>query len=438
MIFTNNNIFKAHEDLLKQNAKEVVAVARYLVCPFIYEEGFEDKRFDRYVQKAKDCIADNFLAKRYLMEGESTKDLVIDYMVSCLLLHLACHGDDSFNEEVALFLMCETPVGMCHEYVKKPYHLRIVTECEPGEDDIEELGVGYLKLVIDSFRDFKEKYEITQIVEKEFRKALLLYINKQYALDEDIDKTTYFKTLPINIIDILDIINNTINWSVIDVERVVSADSKDKELEELTDDETRTTMKENEDLKKMLKKRDEEIEHANLQIKALNKQLSEKEQERVNDIKSLMNENKSLCKKSADLQKLADSLSKKCDELTKAERTEDFIFAKELEEENKNSKVFKDANDLDVNGKYAFIISYPTQNFINRIKEFFPNSSVITDIVSLNPKNIDAVVAFSSCVTHSLYLGLKAQCKNRNIPFLHCKNMNIELAKELLSKEFSN
>ena len=67
-----------------------------------------------------------------------------------------------------------------------------------------------------------------------------------------------------------------------------------------------------------------------------------------------------------------------------------------------------------------------------QIRKTFPNSVIISENINLNPKNIDAVVCITTRVKHCVYDPIKARCKTKNIPFVHCVQNNVEFIKKAL------
>ena len=114
------------------------------------------------------------------------------------------------------------------------------------------------------------------------------------------------------------------------------------------------------------------------------------------------------------------------------------LMRKYLESKNKEQGTISDAEqasielpELNVNGRYAFIV-YDDVTFRRSILDNFPNSIIIDSQTLIDPVSIDMVVVITTHIDHATYLGMKRQCKNKNIPLVHCEHSNIDLIKQLM------
>lgn len=88
--------------------------------------------------------------------------------------------------------------------------------------------------------------------------------------------------------------------------------------------------------------------------------------------------------------------------------------------------------EVDKNLKYAFVLKNKgTLDVEKELMERFPNSMFIKDQNVLN-KSIDLVVLLTKFLSHSLYHGTKKVCKDNNIPYIHCANINIDKIEDAI------
>ena len=93
--------------------------------------------------------------------------------------------------------------------------------------------------------------------------------------------------------------------------------------------------------------------------------------------------------------------------------------------------------EVDTNKRYIFVCA-EWSNFENELKNNFPQCEIITNFASIKNMKIDLVVFFSNHISHKLYYGIKKQCKDYNIPYIHCNSTNIDSLKREISKKNHN
>ena len=91
-----------------------------------------------------------------------------------------------------------------------------------------------------------------------------------------------------------------------------------------------------------------------------------------------------------------------------------------------------DFKEVDVNGKYIFVADPDKTDFVSKIKNSFPNSVVTCTPYNLVPRSIDMVIIITSIMGHSVYNAFKTQCKNKNIPMIHCPSQNVDIIKRTM------
>ena len=93
--------------------------------------------------------------------------------------------------------------------------------------------------------------------------------------------------------------------------------------------------------------------------------------------------------------------------------------------------------DVDMNARYLFIIGsdIPLQT---TLKKEFPNAEFASKTIHLTHTKYDMVIALTSCIDHKYYLAIKKQCKDHDIPFVHCPHSNIEMMRTVIFNFWNN
>ena len=91
-----------------------------------------------------------------------------------------------------------------------------------------------------------------------------------------------------------------------------------------------------------------------------------------------------------------------------------------------------DIRTIDYTKNYVFAI-YDDVPIAGRIKDAFPNATITSKNILLNPLAIDMVICMTKCIDHDVYNGLKTQCKSKGIKFCHCHKTNIEFIKKTMA-----
>mgnify|MGYP003291405928 CR=1 FL=1 len=193
----------------------------------------------------------------------------------------------------------------------------------------------------------------------------------------------------------------------------------------------------------------------NNRYETLNNDISDKQKEidslleekaKLNEqIKSLENQIRNQKKEYADLK------SKKSDRVIEMEQYSEVLLRdknkikskyddlfekyKKLKSETSSnveeSEVVSDFIDVDINKRYGFVI-FDDVTFINALKEAFPNCVILSNNNNISPKALDMVIAITTHINHSTYLGIKKQCNDKKIPIIHCEFTNVGLIKEVI------
>ena len=392
--------------------KEIEEFARYAKC-FVFQEDFEDRRFDRYAKKVKDQL-DTYINNLYsIIESTNSKSDIMTHLYIYLMGHFS---EDKMNEYAGYKISSKKMIsnhfykyGIKNTFIDKEEFKNIFSD----SDEDNQILFGLL--------------------ETEFRNACKLYIAKKCIGDKTIAIDSYHsKTLPIQKTEeLFDIMNNTLNWTAIDIERLILEASKEDYFQ-------KSNNKEVLELRKYIEEEDQNIGILNNTIKEQEKLITEKEnviknlnkkieilETREKDIKKeLIEENEILTRQNLKLKDKYNELLSKYKTL-KTNSNENSLAT----ETNNDSET--ELKDLDLNGRYVFVLKDATA-FLQNIKDTFPNATFIESNTNLNPNAIDMVIVISSHIDHTTYYAIKNQCKTKDIPFIHCEHSNIELIKNMM------
>ena len=89
--------------------------------------------------------------------------------------------------------------------------------------------------------------------------------------------------------------------------------------------------------------------------------------------------------------------------------------------------------ECDPTRKYTFVMS-PWPLFEGQLKEVFPNATIVSKMEIISKETSDLVIFMTSHMSHKFYKGIKNQCRDEQIPYLHFNSTNIKkLKKEIAS-----
>lgn len=88
---------------------------------------------------------------------------------------------------------------------------------------------------------------------------------------------------------------------------------------------------------------------------------------------------------------------------------------------------------VDLHKRYLFISDIRT-NYKKTLLEAFPNAEFLTSTREAVPDQVDLAIIITTCVKHALCYYAESRCRALNIPMIYCKNTNIDLIIEEISK----
>ena len=301
------------------------------------------------------------------------------------------------------------------------------------DEDAQEYIINAIQNYSDEFYEVldggKIDSELQIIIDKELSNACIDYLNKKFSIDENINENNYINTAvpKENSFDVFEIFLNLSNRLLIDFERIIikgvlemavslivesKLDDVSEEFEDLMYEANQNRFL-YEDISETVKEKDKEINRLNNVINGIN--TGEKDKE-ITEVKLQLNK----------LQKKYDSLQEKYNNL-KNKSSEAVVV------EKPETVVSEDINNVDCNKRYVFVIS-AWSNLISEIQKEFPNSVFIESNQNINADATDMVILMTKRISHSVYHGIKRQCKDKNIPVLHCDKLNIKEIKGIRAK----
>lgn len=396
---------------------------------FVDEEDFCNKRFERYVSKTKTKILEvmrdvfptmfekDFNGREYgLLKVEDFGDLVFNAIV---LYH--------FNEKNYF-----SPGIFMNEYCFEHY----------SNDKMEGsvfrniiCTIPFNKVPIDELpaSERPKTPEDGMIVcshsfaEQEIYCACGDYIRNKSMFMPEITKENYFLTLPETVEDVILIFRDVINRVEIDLERfALSSNENDVKThfnymeEKVFSNLTTEISEKNVEIEKLKK----EIEEKDIQLKNTQKKIENIEKSKKDCIIETAEYNEALLRENKKIKTKYEILLNKYNEI------------KELfDVENKRTKEEQEFGlpDLDYSENYGFVVG-ENAPYKSIIKEKFPNCTFYSKNENIS-NDTKMVVFITSFIGHPTYYALKEQCKNKNIPIVHCAHSNIDLMTQLMKNE---
>ena len=264
-------------------------------------------------------------------------------------------------------------------------------------------------------------YEVHNIIEREFVLTCLDWIAEEILIS-NISESNIMVLIPKdpNMQDLF--VKRLMIRVMVSVERFVRNESAKKFFAVTEKGAERDNIKLIGSLREENGKLKKEITHQEYIISELKRKL-----EKSNSSKDI--EFDELCKENLERTRKIQKLEKKIEELEdKLNTNQDSQSTTNI---NKEEIIIP---EVDTNKRYIFVCA-EWSNFENELKNNFPQCEIITNFASIKNMKIDLVVFFSNHISHKLYYGIKKQCKDYNIPYIHCNSTNIESLKREISKK---
>lgn len=375
------------------------------IYSFVYNENFGGKRFSRYLQKVKSEVED------FICRISCNDDVnFIDWVIEMIYRY---YQDDQKQEAIDKFEHNTT--GHYYDIIRnRAYEFESV--------DVKEF-------LLDPYKKYGNK-SIEDMINEEFANACKLHIARQCTMHQEITEDNYNITLPRvsdrKYAEIWDIISNTINWSMRDI-RNLAVDIKAEEMSvsAMRNKYVARLLDDLEEFEEKIATLEKENETLQQQVSVLKSKLNTKPDALEDLVKPYKDANEELRRRLASLQKKYDALEEKCQKEYKQEEV--------VNTASVPSEEVVETLDIDTEARYVFLVD-PALPVAQRLLEEFPNCIVTKSNDNIDAKTTDFVVALTKSMRHDVYHGMRTQCKNKNIPFLHCHKTNVEFIKNTIGK----
>ena len=397
-----------YTNLSNSDKEKFESVYKYYYS-FVDNTNFEDKRFDRFVEKVKiellNYINDAFIK---INGGKKIVDLEV-FMFAILENHFLCDTDydgKSLGNDISKYVV-------------------------PNFDLMTDETINSLKRYFNSYNVKQKKqrdgFFFSNVFSQELKNVCKEYIRWKSVSMKNVEFSNYFITLPNTMSDCVYLLNKLVNSMRIDIERFATSNFGNA-YQTLFDNGTMNLLSEykNNAVNSENKVTKLELENIELRktIESLKNEVHEKtlnqeelaEQFKVQNV-ILKNQNSKICNKYNSL----------FDKYTK--------LKEQMKIEDRTIETFVELKELDFDGKYLFVV-LDDVTFKDKIKENFKNALFSENNIELND-TYDMVIIMTEHISHSTYYSIKAQCKNKKIPYIHCGFSNIDLIKELMWNEIN-
>lgn len=408
---------------------------------FTQNDGFEDKQFDRYVERAKNYMYEvmkgvvkiNDKIKNY---DELIKMDIRSYFMSSIIKQY--DGKENSEDKISQINKILEKQDSATRILQKINGNEILSRYK--YDLCYENNDFQYYHYIDAFLEFLfvnhyDDFSLYYFIEIETYKACKEYVRIHSIIDYDgipIEKSNYFKTLPSDPIAAYELYCNIFNRVIFSIENLFTRKMTNVTVETMGHDKYKSLEKELKQQTEIadkrlieINKKNEEIEKLKSLLKKSGKKIEKSqlvpiEQKQQNEyINTLKRENSKLKGKYNLLLDKYNYLKNDCSEkVLNVEETADL------------NKVV----DLDYDKNYMFVM-YENTGLKSQILEKFKNANFIEtnrQMKKFDARQIDCVIILTSHVGHDMYYKIKEKCKAKNIPMIHCNNFNIDLIEQLL------
>lgn len=413
---------------------------------FAFTDEFQQKRFNRYVEKIKTIIFDYLRYEVVCLIGDLTLNQTLIYIFEGIYYQkLSIYiKENNITDEEMKEIIKNTPLEDFKEMIKKKSQIGVVfckllhnTKAEPKILGLHQyIGiVGLISIANVRLHGEISVPKIEEFIDYAFKNTCSRFIRNKY-LKGLIDKDSFFKCVPETELEKFLFLEDLINDINIDITNayITNAEQYDEYIEPFQsnvfkeqDKKIKLIKEENDKLKTEIEAKNKELNNLEKDNRILKEKLSS--QQKNPEIKKLQNRIKELIHEKEKISKDYKHISDKYEKL-KEIKTNVNVSPDELE------KTFK---EVDCNLNYLFVVDTSKLKLNNAIKEVFPNAIFYDSFVNIQNMNIDMVICMTSHIDHVQYKKFKSQCKTKGVQFLHCSCQNPQMIKEeiwkLINKE---
>lgn len=378
----------------------------------ITKETFSGKRFERYIHKTKESVLVEYVNSKYKRQ--------INNAIVLKSPSDGCKVKSLTDFIISLFQSYYHPLMEKFSIADHVMHSSIREYACPNPD--LQIDKNFLQTYV--INAFSEDYCFFNMVEEEIRLSCIKLITIKSELNNNIDDSNYFITIPKTLEECALFFYDVINGVQISLEHLFSSNTA-KAMSEFVLDEATKEIYDNIDnmksnisvLNELVDQKEGTIKSLKRKIITLEKQLNEKPQNTNIKHHDIIEHNLQLSRQN---QKLKDKYKKLLKKKTEIE----------YKNVNNNDEPIEDINDLDINGKYLFI-GFDKNGFQEQVLKHLPYARFQDTNADIH-SSTDMVVMLTKHITHPTCLGVKEQCKNKGIPLVYCKHSNVELIKDLM------
>lgn len=398
------------ESYAKQCSEASIHTGKY-IKNFSCEEVFTGKRFQRYLNKTAEHILE-FYKQIIGVYMENPVKNIEDWFIELIQISFSREEEEEDDADIRI-------TDLIHPYAF------------PAPPDLLEDTQQVLDIFLDEpYLKKNGTPSLIDFIQQEFANACREHIARKSIEDMSINESNYFLTIPDTDIDYLLIIQHTLDWTIIDIEHFLKSQFTEAGIALFMNENFQTMEEEKNALEEELKQKSEELFLTQQKLK--NEQEWKNEKQKRSQDEHLSNECIELKRQLAAEQKKNQMLQEKQVRLQETNR--------ELEQMLETLSCIEETADeddfcLDMNGHYIFLVddSLPVSS---RLKEEFPNAVLYKNNTNINASATDMVICLTKSITHTAYNGFKQQCRDKNIPFMHCPKTNLEFIKKAMDLEF--
>jgi len=418
---SKNSIYSINADLMGKYTNEHL----HFINSFVGKIDVDGKMFRRFKDKVKDQIVDFFKEEIIgeLMEGDPEFSQVISFYFAN-----AVKNEDSTVLTPA-DLQMPLPGNFQMIFLPSSIYNKGILPVSHLEKNLAKVGLRYINYKKD---EKAPKYHTPPevVIDKAFTNAILKFLYFKSASNKSITEDTYItQTLPLSFADFMSILTDTINNLMVDIKRITAYSN-------VSETAHKAVLSKQQTIKKSFAAKQSEINKLKRTIVTKIKESTEKDKE-IEQLKAALEAEKSknkvayeeLLARNFELKRHDDKTKRNYNSLLEKYQA---MLQRHGEPEPEEKPCSTETRKLDLNGRYIFLADESKTSFVSKIKEAFPNAIVTDSPFNINPDAIDLAIVVTSIIGHSMYNDFKTQCKNKNIPIVHCPFLNIEMIKQTM------
>lgn len=407
-------------------------------CFLNQEEVTETKRYSRFIERIKDdcyefirnmaisdCIDyDGFWMKKESFEYLSSLDLCDMLLAKTASLIFTNFNDCAIDSRYKYYLQNFNNSTNQMFSFGVPFYTTVATISEFAKEKNEYVW----KMLVDKPKESIEGIDETghSICLYELENVIKDSILNRGFFDDEVNKDNYTTTLDVNMLDIQEILQETVcriighiyglSVEIGDGSTLDTVSGKNKQIEEQKE-QINILSRNNDEMASKIIEQSDEINNKQHEIDKLRKELKEIKRTHTAELNKLKKEIRLLNHKTTEKTPKVKTPSK-----TTEEKDEEFT--------PKTSAEIVEVKECDTNLRYLFVVGDSmNKNLLNRIENEFPNAKLEDATRNINPQDVDVVVFLTKYIPHRLAYSYKNQCVAKGIDYIYTDKTNIEQIK---------